>query len=85
MLQVPKQSRLDIIKNEIPALSQAEMLELIAYLAQYAQKTTVLKETAPEYKWQDIAGIAPDLLEGTDAQEWVSKIRSEEWDRDVHE
>ncbi len=85
MLQVPKQSRLQIIKKEASSLSQTEMLELIAYLAQYAQQTTVLKEPAPDYSWQDIAGIAPGLLEGMDAQEWINKIRTEEWDRDVHE
>lgn len=85
MLQVPKEPRLQTIMDEASSLSQTEMLELIAYLAQRAQHTAVLKEPSPEYSWQDIAGIAPDLLEGMDAQEWVNKIRKEGWDRDFHE
>jgi hypothetical protein len=28
-------------------------------------------------KWQDVRGIAPNLLGGEDAQEWVSRTRRE--------
>jgi hypothetical protein len=73
----PKTSSLNEILQAASRLSHAETLELIAYLAQQAQQTAV---TQTPYYWSDIAGIAPDLLGGQDAQEWVTKIRRE-WDR----
>lgn len=73
---------LDQILRAIPRLSQAELLELIAYLARRAQKTAV-SEPSPLYKWSDMAGVAPDLLEGQDAQTWVNQVRTEEWERDI--
>jgi hypothetical protein len=82
MLKTPssksKSSPLNEILQTIPRLSHDEMLELIAYLAQQARQ----KEGAQEiYYWRDIAGIAPDLMKGQDAQEWISQVR-QEWDRD---
>ena len=70
------------IKQVVPQLSQTELLELITYLAQQAQETAV-SEPKPVYKWRDIAGAAPNLLEGQDAQTWVNQVRAEEWGRDV--
>ena len=70
------------VKLAIPQLSQLELLELITDLAQRAQETAV-SEPQPVYKWRDIAGAAPNLLEGQDAQTWVNQIRSEEWERSV--
>lgn len=29
----------------------------------------------PEYDWLDLEGMAPNLLEGEDAQTWVSRTR----------
>ncbi|MCP4421580.1 MAG: hypothetical protein GY805_33630 [Chloroflexi bacterium] len=84
MLQTHQPNRLQAILAEIPALSHNETLELIAYLAQYAQRTASPKQ-ASKYSWRDIAGIAPNLLEGQDAQDWVNKIRTEEWERDIHQ
>ena len=82
MLQTPltksKSSPLNEILQSIPRLTHAEILELIAYLAQQAKQTDTSQET---YYWGDIGGIAPDLLEGQDAQEWVSQVR-QDWDRD---
>jgi hypothetical protein len=76
-----KSSPLDKILQAVPQLSQSEKLELIAYLAQQAQQTAV---PAPTYYWRDIAGIAPNLLAGQDAQEWVNQTR-QEWDREQPE
>lgn len=59
----------------IPRLTQSEKLELIAHLA---LQTAV---TSPAYYWREIAGIAPDLLRGQDAQEWINQIR-QEWERE---
>ena len=83
MLPVPptKSSLLDKILQAVPQLSQSEKLELIVYLAQDAKQTAV---PATTYYWRDIAGIAPNLLEGQDAQEWVNQTR-QEWDREQPE
>ncbi len=70
------------IRQAAPQLSQIELLELITYLAQQARETAV-SEPKPTYKWRDIAGVAPDLLEGQDAQTWVNQVRAEEWERNV--
>jgi len=34
-------------------------------------------ESEERYDWRDAAGIAPNLLDGEDAQEWVSRSRRE--------
>ena len=34
-------------------------------------------EEGPTYDWMSVRGIAPDLLGGEDAQEWVSRTRRE--------
>jgi hypothetical protein len=82
MIETPsaksKLSPLNEILQTVPRLSHSELLELIAYLAQQARQTDVNQEP---YYWRDIAGIAPDLMKGQDAQEWVNKVR-QEWDRD---
>ena len=77
-----RSSSLDNIMKIVPQLSQTERLELIAYLAEQARETAV-SEPSPKYQWQDLAGVAPDLLAGQDAQEWVNQVRTDEWDRHV--
>lgn len=53
-------------------LSQSDLLELITYLAQQAQQTTNEGESI---SWVEMEGIAPNLLGGEDAQEWVTQSR----------
>lgn len=77
-----RSSSLNKIMKILPQLTQMERLELIAYIAQQAQETAVAEPSA-NYQWQDVAGAAPDLLAGQDAQEWVNQVRTNEWDRHV--
>jgi hypothetical protein len=56
------------------SLSAEEKLRLAVYLIEQAQ----LKPDRPRKKWADLCGIAPDLLDGEDAQEWVSRTRRED-------
>lgn len=77
-----RSSSLNQIMKIVPQLSPPEMLELIAYLAQHARETAVA-EPSPSYQWHDLAGVAPDLLAGQDAQDWVNQVRADEWDRHV--
>lgn len=73
---------LESIRKQAAQLSQQELLQLIAYLAEQVSEATPQAQQ-PVYKWSDIAGIAPNLLEGRDAQEWVNEIRAQEWERDI--
>ncbi len=81
MLQATTSPRLQPILQASRELSQAERLELIARLQQEAQQ--IVTPTPPLYTWQDVEGILDEPLTGMDAQEWVSKIRDEEWERDL--
>ncbi len=72
------------IRHEIKYLTHTEMLALIAELAQAAQSQDMPETLAvPAYYWRDLQGIAPDLLAGKDAQEWVNQLRDEEWAREI--
>jgi hypothetical protein len=64
----------DIIK-QVEQLTPAEQMELLAALAEKAKESR--KETSPRYQWRELRGIAPDMLDGEDAQEWVSRTRRE--------
>ena len=39
------------------------------------------EEDGPPYDWMALRGIAPNLMEGEDAQEWVTRTRREEDER----
>ena len=83
MLSIPQSPHMQTILQEVTELSQAELLHLIAYLAERAQQQ-VLHESAPTYAWTDIEGILEDSLTGMDAQDWVDQIRAQDWERDVN-
>lgn len=60
------------VLSEIAQLAPEERLQLIAHI-QHMEN-----QTQPKKSWQDLEGIAPNLLKGQDAQDWVNQIR-EEW------
>ena len=82
MLSTSESPRLQNILKEAATLSQAELLHLIAHLADRAQQQTVSQ--TPTYQWTDIEGILEGSLTGMDAQQWVSQMREQDWERDVH-
>ena len=61
------------IKERINTLSLEEQLRLMTYLAD-----TVRVAHRPRRKWLEVGGIAPDLLDGENAQAWVSRTRRED-------
>ena len=61
-----------ITKTE--CLADDEKLRLAIHLLQRTRRDS----NRPRKKWRDLAGIAPNLLEGEDAQEWVSRTRRED-------
>ncbi|MEO8286953.1 MAG: hypothetical protein ABI670_11015 [Chloroflexota bacterium] len=68
--------RVSEIIRQAETLSTTEQLELIARLAERAKKSYETAEEPKERrKWSEIMGIAPGLLAGVDAQEWVSLTR----------
>ncbi|MBD2776731.1 hypothetical protein [Iningainema tapete] len=58
------------------ALTPDEQLSLIAYLTQRLQRCEIKRK--PRRNIMEFAGIAPNLMGGMDAQEYVRRIRSGE-------
>lgn len=66
-------SALQNLMRQADSLSPDEQLRLAEYLLSRARTT----RARPTRRWQDLCGIAPNLLGGEDAQEWVSHGRRE--------
>jgi hypothetical protein len=60
------------LEQQIDSLSPKEIGTILLY-AQGKLAQNSLSQV--KSKWKDVCGIAPDLLKGEDAQEWVSKMR----------
>ncbi|HAZ48918.1 MAG TPA: hypothetical protein DCZ55_31825 [Cyanobacteria bacterium UBA11371] len=58
-------------------LSPDEQLELISYLVQRLRKCDIKRK--PRRSVMEFAGVAPNLLGGMDAQEYVNRIRRGEF------
>jgi hypothetical protein len=61
-------------------LSVGDRLELIQRVAEGLKQTQQEKEPKPKRSWRELRGLAPNVLGGQDAQEWVNELRSE-WDK----
>ncbi|MFA0754858.1 MAG: hypothetical protein YPKNTGVA_000352 [Candidatus Fervidibacter sp.] len=61
------------VMQEAEKLSLDEQWELALWLMERLRQRVM----ASRPHWKDLAGIAPDLLEGMDAQTWVSQGRRE--------
>ncbi|MEJ5253538.1 MAG: hypothetical protein HPY54_13105 [Chthonomonadetes bacterium] len=59
----------EVYEQYIKPLSPEQRLKLVEMIAHD------LAEAQPRYDWVSVRGIAPDLLNGEDAQEWVSRGR----------
>jgi hypothetical protein len=59
------------LMRQVDNLSTDELLRLLSYIADRAR----LGANRP--KWSDICGIAPDPMDGEDAQAWVTRSRRE--------
>jgi hypothetical protein len=64
------------IMEQVNALTPDEQLSLIAYLTQRLQRCEIKRK--PSRSVMEFAGIAPNLMGGMDAQEYVRRIRSGE-------
>ncbi len=64
------------IMAETETLLPEEQLRLAAHLIEKAMSHLEKKEPSRR-QWKEIAGIAPNLMQGQDAQEWISNSRRE--------
>ncbi|MGH9801828.1 MAG: hypothetical protein ACRD82_15810 [Blastocatellia bacterium] len=63
------------IMRQTEKLTADEQLELAATLIAQARKGAATPK--PHRRWLELAGAAPDLMLGEDAQAWVSRTRQE--------
>lgn len=66
-------SEVERVLQEAQQLSPRDQLLLVSRLVESVRES--YGETTPRRRWREIAGAAPDLMQGTDAQEWVSQQR----------
>jgi len=67
----------EIYQQHVQSLSPAERLRLIEITAHELVTPLAQSVSIERHDWIAVRGIAPNLLEGEDAQEWVSRTRHE--------
>ena len=67
----------EIYNQHIKPLPVAERLRLIEITAHDLAARPTESEPLKRHDWMSVRGIAPNLLDGEDAQEWVSRTRRE--------
>ena len=71
-------SPLQKVLSELDRLTPEEQWQVMGHLMSQLQQRAVMT-TKPERVWQELEGVAPDLLAGVDAQDFVNSLR-DEWD-----
>lgn len=69
---------LEQVLRDLDRLTPSEQLEVIGYATQKLKRHRAMQDR-PRRSWRELRGIAPNLLDGRDAQEWVSQLRGD-WD-----
>jgi len=64
-----------VLVRQLPTAERLRLVERIAHDLCAAAPSVAI--APPAFDWADLAGAAPGLLDGRDAQEWVSSSRSE--------
>lgn len=67
------------ILQEIEQLTIEEKFQIITYTTEQLKRQTITPKTS-KHSLSDLRGILPNILEGKDAQEWVSELR-QEWQK----
>jgi hypothetical protein len=71
----------NIYEQIVKPLPAAEKLRLIEKIAQDLSASSAGNEAAEassgSYNWMSLRGIAPNLMQGVDAQAWVTQARHE--------
>jgi hypothetical protein len=71
-------SHLREILYELEQLTTDEQLQVMEHLANRLRNRVVMTEK-PKRSWQELEGVAPNLMKGADAQVFVNQLR-DEWD-----
>jgi len=66
-----------VYEQLIKGLPARERLRLVERIVHDLSTGAPEGEAGERYDWMAMEGIAPDLLAGEDAQEWVSRTRQE--------
>ncbi len=69
----------DAIYEQVKDLPVAQRLQLVERIAHdlATQNGTSENKAVKRYDWMSVRSIAPNLLGGEDAQDWVSRTRRE--------
>ena len=67
----------EIYERVVKPLPATERLRLVEKIVHDLSAPTAEGESPNRYEWMSLRGIAPNLLEGEDAQAWVSRTRRE--------
>ena len=70
-------TNIEKIIAETETLLPEEQLRLAAHLIEKARMSYIENKESSRRQWKEVAGIAPKLMQGQDAQEWVSNSRRE--------
>jgi hypothetical protein len=68
---------LDQLATLATQLSPADRLKLVERIVHDLAAFPAVSALTAHYDWMSVRGIAPNLLDGEDAQEWVSRTRRE--------
>jgi hypothetical protein len=68
---------IDQVAELAAKLSLTEQEQLARRLLKAITPNELESESARRYDWQSIRGIAPGLLGGEDAQQWITRTRRE--------
>ncbi len=70
---------------DIDRLSSAERIQVIEHINAKIQAGVSTIPPKTSKSWRDLAGVAPNLLNGEDAQAWVNRERNEwsQWEEKI--
>jgi hypothetical protein len=69
--------QLQQVLAEIDRLSSTEQIQVIEHITVNLKEVVPTTQPLKSKSWRDLAGIAPNLLSGEDAQAWVNRERNE--------
>ena len=69
--------QLQQVLAEIDRLSSTEQIQVIEHITVNLKEVVPTTQLSKSKSWRDLAGIAPNLLSGEDAQAWVNRERNE--------
>jgi hypothetical protein len=69
--------QLQQVLAEIDRLSSTEQIQVIEHITVNLKEVVPTTQPRKSKSWRDLAGIAPNLLNGEDAQAWVNRERND--------